>query len=43
MILCLGRKANKGCFVYTPGAKDRVENEEALKIFKQYSVAPKAE
>ena len=38
-----GRKAGKGCFVYTAGSKDRPENEDAIKIFKNYSIDPKAE
>lgn len=38
-----GRKAGKGCFVHTPGAKRKLENDEATKIFKKYSVPTEAE
>ncbi|XP_067931564.1 trifunctional enzyme subunit alpha, mitochondrial-like [Watersipora subatra] len=39
----LGRKANKGCFTYTPGVKERSENEEFAKIVEKYRIEPKAE
>lgn len=38
--LYTGRKSGKGCFVYTPGVKDREVNAEAENIMKKYSVTP---
>lgn len=39
----LGRKSGKGCYVYTPGVKDRPVNAEAEKILKKYLIPKKLE
>jgi len=37
----LGRKSGKGCYEYTPGAKERNVNPGAEAILKKYSLTPK--
>ncbi|GAB6029154.1 hypothetical protein CHUAL_004931 [Chamberlinius hualienensis] len=37
----LGRKSGKGCYVYTPGSKERSVNPGAEAILKKFSLQPK--